>query len=236
MFLALKSSISNISPLAYPFIFLSIPDTIRHSSYNSCNRFQLAAQQAGFELLRTCTSASRSTLYYHYIEDCFHDVYPGDKLCRPDVKTPLTISYIASSLAGARFTREDGMLEISREAVDLDLGALSALRREDEVKYWAEVKEFIGDVVDGGEVDALFLLGEDNMDDKFRGVVKEILREGATGKTFEELVGVVEKDMGDGLSHGARGAAVIARRLMWYGEDACLPNAWCEIASYHDEL
>jgi hypothetical protein len=235
MFLDLKASIINIDPLTFPSIFLSIPDTIQQSSYEACTRFQVASQQAGLELLRSCTSASRSTLYYHYIEDCF-DETESDLSCHGGIKTPLTISYTSSNLAASTIRRHDGMLEISQHSLDLDLGSGSSLRKDDEVNYWVSVKKFIKDVIGEEEVDTLFLLGENNKDQRFREAVKEILLERQNGKSFEQMMGGFGKDTGDGLWYGARGAAGVARRLMWHGGDACLPNAWCEIASYHDEL
>jgi hypothetical protein len=235
MFLDLKASIIDFDPLIFPFIFLSIPDSIQQSSYEACTRFQIAAQQAGLELLRPCTSASRSTLYYHYIGDCFEETDP-DLSCRGDIKMPVTISYTSSSLAASRIRRHDGMLEIPHHSLDLNLGSESSLRKDQEEKYWASVKKSIEDVIGDEEVDALFLLGEHNKDPRFREVIKSIMQERGNGDRLGEITGLSRKDMGDGLWYGARGAAVVARRLMWHGGDSCLPNAWCEIASYHDEL
>ncbi|KAE9369794.1 hypothetical protein N431DRAFT_560537 [Stipitochalara longipes BDJ] len=235
MLLDLKASIFALERLKYPSIFLSIPDTIRLSSQAACNRFQIAAQQAGLEILRPCTSTSSSTLYYHRIWDCFDDE-ELDLSCRGDIKMPLTISYTGSSLAAGILQRDDGMLEISRKSLDLNLGAKSGLKSEDEVSYWNSVKKLIIEAIGDEEVDALFLLGEDNKDAKFREVIQEILEERGFRKTIEQMMGGFGEHLGDGLWYGARGAAVVARRMMWQGEDACLPNAWCEIASYHDEL
>lgn len=175
-------------------------------------------------------------LYYHYIEDCVGDLYPDDQLCCPDIQTGLSIEYTGSSLAAVIVKREDGMFEIPRNELDLELGAESASRGDDDVGYWGLVKKFIIEVIGDEGVDALFLLGEQNKEERFREVVKEIIRERERGKSFEQLIAAVGKDMGDGLWYVPRGAAVIARRFMWQGGNACLPNAWCEIASYHDEL
>jgi hypothetical protein len=64
------------------------------------------------------------------------------------------------------------MLEISQHRLDLDLGAGSSFLTEDETNYGASVKQFIPEVVGEEEVDALFLLGEQNKDQRFREVVK----------------------------------------------------------------
>jgi hypothetical protein len=128
MFLDLKASIFDFDPLIFPFISLSIPDSIQQLSYEACTRFQIAAQQAGLELLRPCTSASRSTLYYHYIGDCFEETDP-DLSCRGDIEMPMTISYTSSSLAASRIRRHDGMLEIPHHSLNLNLGSESSLRK-----------------------------------------------------------------------------------------------------------
>jgi hypothetical protein len=236
MFLDLKSSIIKTEPLAYPSIFLSIPNTIRYLSHQSCDRFQIAAQQAGLQLLRPCNPASRAMLYYHYIEDCVGDLYPDDQACRPDIQTALTIEYSSSSLEVAIVKREDGMFEISRNELNLNLGAGSTTRGDDEVGYWDSIKKFVVEVIGNEEVDALFLLGEQNKEEIFREVIKEIILERERGKSFGQLIDAVDKDMGDGLWYASRGAAAVARGFMWQGPNACLPNPWCEITSYHDEL
>jgi hypothetical protein len=79
--------------------------------------------------------------------------------CRADVKKPLTVSYTNSSLAAGIFQRYDGMLESSRQALDLDLGAEGILREESVGKYWAVVKKFVQEVIRDEEVSALLLLG-----------------------------------------------------------------------------
>jgi hypothetical protein len=146
MFLYLKSSIIDFDPLTFPFIFLSVPDSIQQSSYEACTRFQIAAQQAGLELLRPCTSASRSTLSYHYIGDCFEETDPGWS-CRGDIKMPVTISYISQSLAASRIGTHDGMLEILHHSLDLDLGFESSLKKDQGEKFWASIKKSIEDVI-----------------------------------------------------------------------------------------
>ena len=72
---------------------------------------------------------------------------------------------------------------------------------------------------------------------RLREVIIKISAEHGFGKNVQQMMGGLGKDMGDGLWYGAKGVAVITRRLVWWhGGDACLPNSWCEIARYHDEL
>lgn len=56
------------------------------------------------------------------------------------------------------------MLEISQHRLDLDLGAAPSFLTDDETNYRASVKQFISEVIGEEEVDALFLLGEQNKD------------------------------------------------------------------------
>jgi hypothetical protein len=106
--------------------------------------------------LRPCTSASRSTLSYHYIGDCFEETDPGWS-CRGDIKMPVTILYTSQSLVASRIGRHDGMLEILHHSLDLDLGFESSLKKDQEEKNWASIKKSIKDVIGDEEVDALFL-------------------------------------------------------------------------------
>jgi hypothetical protein len=77
----------------------------------------------------------------------------------------------------------------------------------------------------------MYLLGEQNKDQRLLDVFNEILLVRETGKSFEQMMGGFGKGMGDGLWYGVGGAVIIARWLMLHGADACLPNSWCEIAS-----
>jgi len=233
MLLSLKTSISATQDLKYPFIFLTIPDTIWLSSYTACNIFQLAAHQAGLELAWNCNAVSNTALSYHYIEGCFDETTDS---YHADVKMPLTIAYTGSSLAAGIFRRDDGTLELFRRALGLELGAEATLMKEDAGKYWASVRGFLKDVIADEGVDALFLLGENNKDVRFREVIDETVAEQGLEKNFDQFMGDFGKDMGGGLWFRARGAAVVARRFMWHGGDACLPNSWCERTDYHDEL
>ena len=76
------------------------------------------------------------------------------------------------------------MLEISQHRLDLDLGAASSFLTDDETNYRASVKQFISEVIGEEEVDALFLLGEQNKDQRFREVIKEILLVRENGKSL----------------------------------------------------
>jgi len=99
------------------------------------------------------------------------------------------------------------MLEIFQYGLDLDLGAASSFLTDDETNYQASVKKFIPEVIGEVEVDAMFLLGEQNKDQRFREVVNEILLVRENGKRFEQVMGGFGKDMGDGLWYGGWGGS-----------------------------
>jgi hypothetical protein len=76
------------------------------------------------------------------------------------------------------------MLEISQHGLDLDLGAASSFLTDDETNYRASIKKFIPEVIGEEEFDASFLLGEQNKDQRFREVIKEILLVRENGKSL----------------------------------------------------
>ena len=143
MLASLKSAIRKVEPIKYPFMTLSSSDIFENSASSSCGRFELAAHQADFELLRSCVSASRAALYYHYIEDCF-DETGMDETCRPDLKTLLSVLYSSLGLEATLLKRHEGMLEISSQDLDVDFRADSVSRRGDPVRYRKSVKDFVG--------------------------------------------------------------------------------------------
>jgi hypothetical protein len=57
------------------------------------------------------------------------------------------------------------MLEISQYSLTPNLGAKSALRREDGFKYWSLVKKCIAVVIGDDPADALFPLREHNKEE-----------------------------------------------------------------------
>ena len=86
-----------------------------------------------------------------------------------------------------------------------------------------------------GKLDGILLAGSHNEDVLFREVLNDLVVE-SQHESLERLMVLQAKDMSDGVWYGAREAAVVARRGMWHGFDACLPSGWCTVASYHDKL
>lgn len=243
MFLDLKAAITEIEPLTltYPYFYLSLPDTISNSTYlsfGSYGRFEVAAHQAGLEPLQWRASASKAALNYHdhHVDDCIEseegiDTENGCGVERNDIA--VVIAYGGSSLEATVARWDDGFVETESIALDLELGTESIIKREDEAAYWAMVARFLEDVVEDVEgLRELMVIGEYSSDEGLRGVVKDVLE----GKGYEKSLVDGGWEMGDGLLYASRGAARLARGWMWSGPDACLPNPWCEIVDFHDEL
>lgn len=234
----LKAAVEEYQPMAYPFVVLSVPDIIDNSASDSYyERFQLSATQSGLSFLTPLKSASISALNYHYIEDCYSDIADDDH-CNPDIKVVLTISYSDVALEATILTRWHGALLISDSTFEVALGANVDMRNDDPPRYWdafiADLSKLIGEL----PIDKLILLGSQYEDDQgLHSAVNDVLKERGRNESMDVLMKSTDgKVMGSGLWFGSRGAAVIARRGMWHGFNACMPNSWCEVSDYHDEL
>lgn len=134
--------------------------------------------------------------------------------CRPDLKALLSVSYTGPSLEAPLLNRHEGVLEISSQDLDVDLGADSVSRRGDPVRYRKSVKDFVRQVLLDGKLEGILLAGCHNEDVLFKDVLSELAVE-SQQESLERLMALQAKDMGDGVWCGARGAAVITRRGMW---------------------
>lgn len=242
MFEELHAALDKTLPIKYPLIVLSIPNTI-YSSRNYCEYFHLAAQQAGFSFYTPCQSLEKMALRYHYIEDCYADSLKDaetDTTCDTDTSIALIISYTPGAVIVSYFTRwlDDvwGLWGENGNAEDFELGSQSPLRLEKPTVYWNELKNAIEGVVEIETVDRVLLLGSGATDVEFRSAVTELLSARGARKSLPDLETGGKKHTGDGLWFGSRGAAVLARRGMWHGFNACMPNTWCNVSKYHDEL
>jgi hypothetical protein len=227
--------------LAYPFIILSVPDFEADTGHIYKERFVVAAQHAGLELFMTVTLASRSALGFYGIGD-YYEEEPGyeqapDSCPPPDerIHVVLSVSYSDVSLGVTLLARWMGgglwgTFWPQRLSENLHLGKDSLLREKNPEKYWEDVKRVIEDSVRKGEsVDEVIFLGFEGGDaeEELRRIIRVVMER---HKSEKEL-GLVENyadNGGESLFAVARGAAMVARRGMVNGFDACLMPDRCE--------
>jgi hypothetical protein len=229
----IKASINTVHQLKYPFITLSIPDFETDTGHLYALAFQIAAQEAGLEIFQSAKIASRSALAYYGIEDCYgpyENPDPGCPSADERVNVVLSVSYNGASLGVTLLTRwmterrwrHWGTFWPARLSETPSLGGDSTLRFEDPDRYWDSIKDTIETSIGSEKVDKVILIGSHANDPGLRRIV-----DGLLGTTKDFSLGA-KGGSEDALYFVARGAAVVARRGMVNGFDACLVPDRCE--------
>lgn len=241
MMIDLKIQIESIHKLSYPLVFLSIPDMFVKSRRFADERFEKAAQAAGFEPFRGGQGSSRSALDYYKIEDCDEDyVDPSSPYsCLPSVgriDDVLTISFAGTNLGFTLHSRwnkshrvMDGVVWPEKQEVDFELVFHSDLRIEDPQMFWEKIQKTIELVIGNHKLDRVILLGDFAKEVEFRRTVRDTLHNlGHYTASKEISVPGTAMDFDESLYAAARGAANVARRGMIHGFVACIIPDWCE--------
>jgi hypothetical protein len=237
----IKNTVHARYGLVYPFIILSVPDFEADTGHIYKKRFEVAAQHAGLELFMTVILASRSALVFYGIGDCYEEE-PGYEQapdsCPPPEKridVVLSVSYSDVSLGVTLLARWMGgglwgTFWPQRLSENLNLGRDSVLREKNPEKYWGDVKRVIEDSVSKGEsVDRVIFRGfqGDVAEEELRRIINVVIEKHKSKKELG-LVDSYTDNGGESLFTVARGAAMVARRGMVDGFDACLMPDYCE--------
>jgi hypothetical protein len=237
----IKASVNAVHQLKYPFVTLSVPDFDADAGHKYALPFQIAAQEAGLELFLSANIASRSALAYYGIEDCYgpyENPDPGCPSADERVNVVLSVSYNGASLGVTLLTRWMigrrwkgwGTFWPARLSETPSLGGDSPLRFEDPDKYWDSIKDAIETSIGSEKVDKVIFIGSHANDPRLRRIV-----DGLLGTTKNFPLGAKEGSE-DASFVVARGAAVIARRGMVHGFDACLVPDRCETVGDPDAV
>ncbi|PVH69993.1 hypothetical protein DL98DRAFT_598198 [Cadophora sp. DSE1049] len=202
LLLELKTAINATTPLSYPYIYLSYPDTVAKRSTH-CGRFDTVAEEGGFGIMRAGGS-SRLALYEHGTRSCCdgedEDQSCVDEQCDPGVKVVLAVSLMEENLETVVLTRTHGLWAMwgsPRTAIDVHLGLGSSEYARKE-PYWREVKEAIAKNVRTDRIDRVMLLSEHWESQDLRKAVQEALGGTARDRTpdarlFEEPIFAYEQ-------------------------------------------
>jgi len=178
--------------------------------------------------------ASRSLLEVFDIIDCDGSLPTPDPPCPSErkerVDVMLAVSYSEFSLGITLLTRWMdarlwGYVWPQRVSEVVELGYEAPLRLLDPDQYWEKVKTLIVDAVEGESVDRIFFLGSHGDDEELRKAVRATLEEHSDGHAIDISGGTAEEC----TFIAARGGAIVARRGMRSGFDACLVPDRCEI-------
>jgi hypothetical protein len=234
----LKIQIESVHQLAYPLVFLSIPDMFITTRTFADQRFEKAAQAAALELFMGGRGASRSALDYYKIDDCQEDDPPSSvSSCVHSVgriDDVLTVSFEGTNLGITLLSRwnDDGLNGFVwpvKQEVNFELGFNSDLRIKDPQMFWGRIKKTVELIIGDHKLDRVILGGDFANELEFRRTVRDTLQSLGYASFKDISVPGTAKNFDENLYVAARGAANNARRGMMHGFSACMHNAWCEI-------